>query len=627
MFHASRDVYPRRTSYHKDVVEFVPAWVKFRAEREEAKAARNAELKYVPSTAPPDLSLTIVLDIPESYDPRYKCNVHVKTASDETLRKECERGRVPMEAATQYKKCLSFYEDYAQKTNFERLVQMAKDKANLPIAAEHDAIVDAVRNHGVTLIAGDTGCGKSTQVPQYLLRAGFSKLAMTQPRRISAIALARRVSRETLNEHGAEIAYKIRFDSTSEGRVTKALFLTEGVLLRQLASDGDLRKFDVVVVDEAHERHCNTDLLLGLLRGVLDRRPHDFRIVIMSATMNLELFASYFGGCPVIRVPGRLHPIQTHWIPSAPAALAGRGRDAIDDAPALVGGEKPPRVQPRGRQDRIDPQPYLLLLQRIDANYPRNERGDLLVFLSGVAEIAAVAERLKPYAAESRRWVILPLHGGLSASEQDLVFDGAPHGARKCVLATNVAETSITIDGIRFVCDSGRHKEMTRDNAGGGGVSALREGWISKASAEQRKGRAGRTGPGVCFLMYGENEFQKFKASTPPEIRRASLESLTLTLKQIAGDACDSRTFPWIEPPPNDALEAAVWNLREHGALRRVLLPRAGPRATAFVFTLVPIRPRSRGARRSLRTSPVVCISPPAPRFQSRRAATPFDSD
>jgi len=304
----------------------------------------------------------------------------------------------------------------------------------------------------------------------------------------------------------------------------------------------------------------------------------------------LELFASYFGGCPVIRVPGRLHPIQTHWIPSAPAALAGRGRDAIDDAPALVGGEKLPRVQPRGRQDRIDPQPYLLLLQRIDANYPRNERGDLLVFLSGVAEIAAVAERLKPYAAESRRWVILPLHGGLSASEQDLVFDGAPHGARKCVLATNVAETSITIDGIRFVCDSGRHKEMTRDNAGGGGVSALREGWISKASAEQRKGRAGRTGPGVCFRMYGENEFQKFKASTPPEIRRASLESLTLTLKQIAGDACDSRTFPWIEPPPNDALEAAVWNLREHGALRRVLLPRAGPRSISHWFPYDRVR-------------------------------------
>ena len=198
--------------------------------------------------------------------------------------------------------------------------------------------------------------------------------------------------------------------------------------------------------------------------------------------------------------------------------------------------------------------------QRIDAKYPKNQRGDLLVFLPGMAEIGAVAEHVRPYAAESKRWIILPLHSALSADEQDRVFDVAPEGVRKCVLSTNVAETSVTIDGVRFVCDSGRHKEMQHDARTGAG--SLQEGWISKASADQRKGRAGRTGPGVCFRLYSESEYDGFQKSTPPEIFRANLEGLTLTLKGIAGDTCDPRTFPWLEPPSRDAMESAVWALR-----------------------------------------------------------------
>ena len=306
---------------------------------------------------------------------------------------------------------------------------MAKAKANLPIAAEMDAIVASVRAHPVTLIAGDTGCGKSTQVPQYLIRAGFARVACTQPRRVAAVALARRVAREMLTERGDDVAHQIRFDSTVS-RATKCVFLTEGTLLRKLADDPDLvDSHDVVIVDEAHERRADVDLLLGLLRGVLARRP-SFRLVIMSATMNLELFARYFGGCPAVEVPGRTFPVETVYVPP----------------PAPPPRPTRPSSRSTGRGlDRLDPQPYLALLRRIDAKYPRDQRGDLLIFLPGAAEISSVADAIRTYASSdpSRPWIVLPLHGALGATEQDRVFDAAPDGARKVILSTNVAETSV----------------------------------------------------------------------------------------------------------------------------------------------------------------------------------------
>ena len=549
MFHTARDAYPRGSTEANELQEFIPKLARFRASQPAARAPSDAQS-----------SAAAALGIPTAYDPRYKVNASIRVAPASHLERAAG-GRLPREAIDAYARLLPMYEDFYQKRHFAKLVKLAKEKSQLPIAAEYDAIVEAVRTHPVTLVAGDTGCGKSTQIPQYLMRAGFSKMACTQPRRISAVALARRVAYETLNEHGSEIAYKIRFDTTREAG-TKVLFLTEGVLLRQLAADPALTAFDVVIVDEAHERHLNTDLLLGLLRGVIARRPQ-FRLVIMSATIDLNLFARYFGGCPVIQVPGRLHPIKVHWVPPKPkdqAAEQGGGR-FIPPGATLAGGKSGGFRQ---RQERIDPHPYLLLLQRIDANYPKEQRGDLLVFLPGMAEIGAVAEHIRPYAAEHRQWVVLPLHSSLSAEEQDRVFDQAPDGMRKVILSTNVAETSVTIDGIRFVCDSGRHKEMLHNSTSGGG--SLQEGWISQASAEQRKGRAGRTGPGVCFRFYSEADFSKFPKSTPPEIRRESLEGLVLQLKAIAGDNVNPRTFPWLEPPQREALEAAAWNLRDHGA-------------------------------------------------------------
>ena len=358
-----------------------------------------------------------------------------------------------------------------------------------------------------------------------------------------------------LTERGDDIAHQIRFDSTVS-RATKCVFLTEGTLLRKLADDPDLvDSHDVVIVDEAHERRADVDLLLGLLRGVLARRP-SFRLVIMSATMNLELFARYFGGCPAVEVPGRTFPVETVYVPP----------------PAPPPRPTRPSSRSTGRGlDRLDPQPYLALLRRIDAKYPRDQRGDLLIFLPGAAEISSVADAIRTYASSdpSRPWIVLPLHGALGATEQDRVFDAAPDGARKVILSTNVAETSVTVDGVRFVADSGRHKEMRAAGRGFSGGGTLTEGWISRASADQRKGRAGRVGPGVCFRMYSRATYDAtFAAAPTPEISRIDLDATILRVKSVAGDDVDPRRFPWLEPPPSEAIERATWRLRQHGALR-----------------------------------------------------------
>ena len=259
-----------------------------------------------------------------------------------------------------------------------------------------------------------------------------------------------------------QVAYQIRFD-TNRSEHTKILFLTEGLLLRQLQADPLLLRYSVIIIDEVHERHLTGDLVLAVLRTLLPRRP-DLRLVLMSATINTELFASYFSAA-VIRVPGRLYPIALEYIPvdvdadgrvSAPqqqkngAAAAGAKAGGI--ATAKIAGAKP---------KPFNGKPYLRLLQRIDDEFPAAERGDVLVFLSGMNEITALADALLGYVAESRRWIVLKLHSSLSVEEQDKVFDLAPEGVRKCILSTNIAETSVTIDGIRFVVDSGKVKEMS----------------------------------------------------------------------------------------------------------------------------------------------------------------------
>ncbi|KAF1741962.1 hypothetical protein MXB_5724, partial [Myxobolus squamalis] len=326
---------------------------------------------------------------------------------------------------------------------FNKLKKIKKFQNDLPIANFKEQILYLLKTHPVVIIAGDTGCGKSTQVPQFLLHAGYTNICCTQPRRIACISLAKRVSFETLNEFGHDVAYHVRFD-TNKLANTKILFLTEGLLLRQFQVDPQLSAYNVIIVDEVHERHLNSDFLLGILKCLLNQRG-DLKIILMSATINANLFSSYFGHAPLIQVPGRLHPIVLEYIPEFA----------------------------KEKSNKFDPIPYVRVLQMIDQKYPADQGGDLLIFLNGVKEINQVIDAAVKYAETNKHWI---------------VFDYPPDGVRKCIVSTNIAETSLTIDGIRFVCDSGKVNEMAYDPAIK--LKKLVEIWISKSSAEQRKGRA-----------------------------------------------------------------------------------------------------------------------------------------
>lgn len=474
------------------------------------------------------------LGLPRRYHPRHRVNLAVPNPEPSP-----SHPWVPREALQEFLDALLLYLDFEQKRSFAKLAKLQRERQALPIARARRQLLRAVADNQVVVVAGDTGCGKSTQVPQFLLAAGYRRVACTQPRRIACVSLAKRVAFESLQQYGDQVGYQIRFES-SRSPATSIVFLTEGLLLRQAQREPALPAYGVIIADEVHERHLHGDFLLGVLRRLLPARP-DLKLVLMSATINIRLFSDYFGGAPVLQVPGRIFPISVIYepIPKEEAAAAA------------------------GKPERLDPRPYLRVLQAIDHKYPPEERGDLLVFLSGVAEIGAVQEAAQVYATQTQRWIVLPLHSTLSVSEQDKVFDVPPPGVRKCILATNIAETSVTIDGVRFVLDSGKVKEMSYDPQGK--LQRLQEFWISRASAEQRKGRAGRTGPGVCYRLYAESDYDAFPPYPVPEIQRVALDALVLQVKSMG--LGDPRTFPFLEPPPSASLETAVRYLREQGAL------------------------------------------------------------
>ncbi|NWQ90774.1 DHX34 helicase, partial [Burhinus bistriatus] len=504
------------------------------------KIDRQPSPSHRDQTEPP--VTTHRLDLPHRYDPRYRINLSVLSADVEGASRS-RRGDsgVPRQRLWEFRTALLHYLDFTQKQSFAKLAKLHRERAALPIAQYRDRLLRAVAQNQVVVIAGDTGCGKSTQVPQFLLAAGYSHVACTQPRRIACISLAKRVGFESLHQYGNQVGYQIRFEST-RSPATKIVFLTEGLLLRQVQREPTLPGYHVLIADEVHERHLHSDFLLGVLRRLLPARP-DLKLVLMSATINIRLFSGYFGGAPVLQVPGRIFPISVIYQPIPKEETSGVGKS--------------------GKSERLDPLPYLRVLQAIDHKYPPEERGDLLVFLSGVAEIGAVLEAAQAYAARTQRWIVLPLHSTLSVAEQDKVFDVPPPGVRKCILSTNIAETSVTIDGVRFVLDSGKVKEMSYDPQGK--LQRLQEFWISRASAEQRKGRAGRTGPGVCYRLYAESDYDAFSPYPVPEIQRVALDALVLQLKSMG--LGDPRTFPFLEPPPSSSLETAVRYLRDQGAL------------------------------------------------------------
>ncbi len=396
----------------------------------------------------------------------------------------------------------------------------------LPITAHADAIAAALRNHQVVIVCGDTGSGKTTQLPKIALKAGRGRrglIGCTQPRRLAALAMARRVSEEFGQEPGGFVGYQHRFDKKLSPE-TVVKFMTDGILLAETRRDRLFRAYDTLIIDEAHERSLNIDFLLGILKRVLPRRL-DLKLIISSATLDVERFSAFFDRAPIVSVPGRLHPIETRWRPAEE-----------DDDPDL------PRQIANACDELISEGP-----------------GDILVFLPGERDIRDATETLTGRRLPHTE--IIPLLASLPAGEQQRAFKLSSN--RRIILSTNVAETSVTLPGIRYVIDSGlvrlsRYNPRTQ-------VQRLQIEPVSQASANQRKGRCGRIAPGICIRLYGEDDFKKRDDYTPPEILRASLAGVILTMLDLK--LGEIETFPFIDPPSSTMIREGYRELDMIGAI------------------------------------------------------------
>lgn len=420
----------------------------------------------------------------------------------------------------------------------------------LPVSAARDEIAAALAAHQVVVVAGATGSGKTTQLPKIALQLGRERIAHTQPRRIAARSVAERIAEECGVELGAEIGYQVRFDRRASKR-TRVKVLTDGVLLAEIAADPQLRNYDTVIIDEAHERSLTIDVLLGHLKRLLPQRP-ELKVVVTSATIDPESFAKHFADAngvpaPIIEVEGRTYPVEIRYRP-----LVGESDVADEDGEV----ETEDRDYLTGIVDALD---------ELDQETP----GDVLVFLSGEAEIRDATEAVRGHHANRPAGYgtteVLPLFGRLSAADQHRIFATArPAGTRRrIVLATNVAETSLTVPGIRYVVDAGTAR-ISRYSARSR-VQRLPIEAISQASAQQRSGRAGRTAPGIAIRLYSEADFAARPEFTDPEILRTSLASVLLQLAELGVD--DITSFPFLTPPDAREVRAARDLLIELGAL------------------------------------------------------------
>ncbi|KAI3639511.1 hypothetical protein MIR68_002526 [Amoeboaphelidium protococcarum] len=470
--------------------------------------------------------------------------------------------KVPPTEMGRVRQCLDLYKEFKMEQLQESRDSIAECRRNLPIYQYKQQIIDMIKENQVCVISAQTAAGKSTQVPQYIREAGFEKIVVTQPRRIAAMSLCKRVQYECMSTLQSEVGFQIRFES-DRSEATQILFVTEGILIKQIYGDPLLSQYNVVIIDEVHERHLNCDFLLGVIKLICQKRK-DLKVILMSATINAELFQQYFDNAPLIEVPGRLHPVDILYL--APG-------DQTDDAQLtdrkVVQQRRSQRIpESIPAQNKIfDPNHYLEILKWIESEVPIDESGDLLIFLPGVAEINKLYNKVKQYADENGVWIPLKLHSALSISDQDKVFVQCPPGARKCIISTNIAETSITIDGVRFVIDSGTAREMDYDLQSR--LSKLSEFWISQASAKQRAGRAGRTQSGYCFRLYSEEEYDGLNEYTVPEIMRVSLDQVILSMKKM-DLGIDPYNFQFVEPPPIDHIDYSLKLLHGVDALDSV---------------------------------------------------------
>ena len=397
----------------------------------------------------------------------------------------------------------------------------------LPILERADELIAAIAEHQVVIVAGETGSGKSTQLPQFCLRAGRGVDGMighTQPRRIAARTIADRIAEEMGCELGTTVGYAVRF-TDRVGEQTRIKVMTDGILLAEIQRDRMLRRYDTLIIDEAHERSLNIDFLLGYIRQLLPRRP-DLKLIVTSATIDTQRFSDHFDNAPIITVEGRTYPVEV-------------------------------RYRPLGEDDERDQvQAVCAAVDELSHEGP----GDVLVFLSGEREIHDTADALRR--SNLRDTEVLPLYARLSSVEQHRIFQS--HRGRRIVLSTNVAETSLTVPGVRYVVDTGtarisRYSHRLK-------VQRLPIEAISQASANQRAGRCGRVAPGICIRLYDEEGFADRPAFTEPEILRTSLASVILQMTNLGlGDVA---AFPFIEPPDSRSIRDGYMLLDELGALQ-----------------------------------------------------------
>lgn len=405
----------------------------------------------------------------------------------------------------------------------------------LPISAQREEIIAAIQGNQVLIIAGETGSGKTTQLPKMCLEAGLGQermIACTQPRRIAATSVASRVASELGDTDMALVSYRIRFADRTR-KTTRIKFLTDGMLLAEAASDRTLSRYDAIIIDEAHERSLNIDFLLGIIKRLIVRRP-ELKIIISSATLDTEKFSLHFNGAKVISIPGKTFPIEVRYCPP-PENDSGVEPSSAEQVVAVV-------------NDLIRHEPH----------------GDLLIFMATERDIVEVAEALNGAGEKNTNLLVLPLFGRLSGREQGRIF--AESKQRKIVVATNVAETSITVPGIRYVVDSGLARISSYSPRARTTKLPVRP--ISRASADQRRGRCGRIGPGICIRLYSEDDYLARDEFTPPEIIRANLADVILRMLDLR--LGHPAKFPFLDQPHPRAVKDGIAVLRELSAVEEV---------------------------------------------------------
>ncbi|KAJ1726586.1 DEAH-box ATP-dependent RNA helicase prp22, partial [Coemansia biformis] len=424
-----------------------------------------------------------------------------------------------------------------------------EQRRSLPVFKLRDLFIEAVHKHQFLVAVGDTGSGKTTQLTQYLYEEGFARqgrIGCTQPRRVAATSVAKRVAEELGCRLGAEVGYTVRYDDCTSPE-TRIKYCTDGMLIREVLMDADLRRYSVIMLDEAHERSLNTDVLFGLLKETCRRRP-DLKVVVTSATLDAEKFSKYFNNCPIFTIPGRTFPVEVLFSREPET-------DYLDSA--------------------------MMTVMQIHLTEPP---GDILLFLTGQEEIDTACEilyeRMKALGPMVPELIILPVYSSLPSEMQSRIFEPTPTGARKVVISTNIAETSVTIDGIYYVVDPGFVKQNTYDAKSG--LDQLAVTPISQAQAKQRTGRAGRTGPGKCYRLYTEAAFRnEMLPNSVPEIQRMNLSSMVLQLKAMGVN--DLIGFDFMDPPSVQTLIASLELLHSLGALdNEGLLTRIGRKMAEF---------------------------------------------